>query len=145
MMIYMDNCTLQRPLDDMTQPRVKREADAVLRIIGKLESGDIDFISSDVLEFEAGGARDKQKSDHSRYLLRKASHQLPLSVEISERAAELKKLGFQTVDALHLASAEQGKVDYFCTCDDRLTKRAKIVPLRVTVVTPEELAGKIAP
>ena len=50
-------------------------------------------------------------------------------------------VGNEQVDALHLALAEKGNVDYFCTSDDKLLKRAKrLRSLAVKVVTPLELA-----
>ncbi|MCI5164443.1 MAG: hypothetical protein D3917_21010 [Candidatus Electrothrix sp. AX5] len=33
--------------------------------------------------------------------------------------------GFASIDALHLASAEVVKADFFCTCDDKFLKKAK--------------------
>jgi predicted nucleic acid-binding protein len=48
------------------------------------------------------------------------------------------------LDALHLASAEAAQVDYFCTCDDRLLKKAKTVhDLKTVVVSPIELAEEL--
>ena len=52
--------------------------------------------------------------------------------------------GFEPLDALHLASAEEAKADYFCSCDDRLLKKAKSFPrLKVRVMSPIELAEEI--
>ncbi len=45
------------------------------------------------------------------------------------------------MDALYLACAEAADVDYFCTCDDNLLRKAKqIALLRMRIVTPLELA-----
>jgi len=53
-------------------------------------------------------------------------------------------VGFKGADALHLACAEAAQVDYFCSCDDRLIRRAKTVQsLQVKVVSPLELAEEI--
>ncbi|MEJ7590176.1 MAG: hypothetical protein WKF77_01370 [Planctomycetaceae bacterium] len=47
---------------------------------------------------------------------------------------------FKAFDALHIASAEVGHVDYFCSCDDRLVKRALgQQDLKVKVVSPLDL------
>ena len=54
--------------------------------------------------------------------------------------------GLKPLDALHLAFAVAAKADYFCTCDDRLLKRAKAVhngPPKV--VNPLELIQEIGP
>jgi len=41
-----------------------------------------------------------------------------------QRASELQEQqGVKSIDALHLASAESGQVDFFLTCDDSVIKR----------------------
>jgi predicted nucleic acid-binding protein len=49
-------------------------------------------------------------------------------VEITEkvlrRAEELEEMGFDSYDAIHLASAEIGKADVFLTTDDQILKLA---------------------
>ena len=52
--------------------------------------------------------------------------------------------GIKPLDALHLALAESGKADYFCTCDDKLLRTAKQVrDLKVTVINPVDLVQEI--
>ena len=52
--------------------------------------------------------------------------------------------GLKPLDALHLALAETGKVDYFCTCDDKLLRNAKRVEdLMVKVINPVDLIQEI--
>jgi hypothetical protein len=43
--------------------------------------------------------------------------------QIQSRAATLAQAGVKPLDALHLASAEADRADYFLTCDDRLPWR----------------------
>ncbi len=44
------------------------------------------------------------------------------------------------MDALHLASAIMTEADYFCTCDDRLLRKAKSFDtISTSVVSPTEL------
>jgi len=45
MKIYLDNCSLQRPLDSRTSTRIALEAEAVLGVLALLESGKIQLIS----------------------------------------------------------------------------------------------------
>ncbi|MEK7249996.1 MAG: hypothetical protein AAB209_06175 [Bacteroidota bacterium] len=47
MKVYLDNCSLQRPLDSKTQTRIRLEAEAVLVIIALCDEGRIELISSD--------------------------------------------------------------------------------------------------
>jgi len=48
------------------------------------------------------------------------------------------------LDALHLASAVEGGAAYFCTCDDKLLRRAKAADTGVTrPLSPLELIEEI--
>jgi len=52
--------------------------------------------------------------------------------------------GIKPLDALHVALAETGNADYFCTCDDRLLRNAKQVKdLMVKVANPVDLVQEI--
>ncbi|ETW96051.1 MAG: hypothetical protein ETSY1_28135 [Candidatus Entotheonella factor] len=63
---------------------------------------------------------------------------------VEERARTFRDLGIKVLDALHLASAVEAQADYFCTCDDRLLRRARIAEtLQTKVVSPLELIAEI--
>ena len=52
--------------------------------------------------------------------------------------------GIKPLDALHMALAESGNADYFCTCDDKLLRNAKKVKdFTVKVVNPVDLVQEI--
>jgi predicted nucleic acid-binding protein len=52
--------------------------------------------------------------------------------------------GIKPLDALHMALAETGNADYFCTCDDRLLRNAdQVKDLLVKVVNPVDLVQEI--
>lgn len=52
--------------------------------------------------------------------------------------------GIKPLDALHMALAESGNADYFCTCDDKLLKNSKRVKdLTVKMVNPVDLVQEI--
>ena len=54
------------------------------------------------------------------------------------------KVGVKPLDALHIALAESGNADYFCTCDDKLLRNAKkFKDLAVKVANPVELVQEI--
>ena len=52
MPIYLDTCCLNRPYDDQSQPRIQLEAAAVLAILQRVASGEIQLANSSVLLFE---------------------------------------------------------------------------------------------
>ena len=73
-------------------------------------------------------------------ILSKAGEVVSINEAIEYRAKQLEAIGIKALDALHLASAEEAGVDFFCTCDDRFLKKAKAVSdLRVQTVSPIEL------
>ena len=53
------------------------------------------------------------------------SHQvIEITEKILRRAEELEETGFDSYDAIHLASAESGKAEVFLTTDDQILKVA---------------------
>src|SRR4051795_1632292 len=144
MRIYLDTCSLNRPLDDKTQPRVALEAEAILAVLGLCETGQIVLVSSDVLLFEDGRIPHPQRRAVMIEVLARAPILIRLSDQIEQRAKDLEQRGIKALDALHLASAEVEHVDYFCSCDDRLVKRAKSLrDIGIKIVTPLELIQEI--
>lgn len=109
MKVYLDNCSLQRPLDDQTQLRVEQETKAIIAILSLCERGDLTLISSEVLRFEIGENLDSKRKTACLGILEIAKEDVETDLEIERRAMELEKNGMKQFDALHLASAEQHK------------------------------------
>lgn len=144
MKIYLDNCCLQRPLDDKSQKRIQLESEAILAVLSMCESGRINLVSSEVLEFELGRNPNPQRRAYVEEILANAKLFVEIDGNTMQRAKTLETMGFRAMDALHLACAEAEQVDYFCTCDIRLLRRAKTTPsLAVNAVSPLELAEEI--
>ena len=61
MLIYLDTCCLQRPLDDRSQPMINIEAEAILTILGIIENNHITLVSSEALEYEISRIPDKNR------------------------------------------------------------------------------------
>ena len=142
--VYLDTCSLQRPLDSRTQIRISLEAEAVMGIIALLEEGRVELASSDVLLFEVQRNPHFERCVYALGVLEKASTFVPIDSVIRQRAAELKEKGLNALDALHLAAAEVANVDYFCTTDDRLLKRGKsLVRMGTRIVSPVELIEEL--
>jgi hypothetical protein len=144
MKIYLDNCCLQRPLDNKSQIRIQLESEAILAVLALCESGKVSIVSSEVLEFELDRNPNPQRKTYVGEILAKAESFVEIDRQITQRAKMLETLGFKAMDALHLACAEAEQVDYFCSCDDRLLRRARTVPtLTIRTVSPLELAEEI--
>jgi hypothetical protein len=146
MRIYLDACRLQRPLDDRSQPRNNVEAEAVLTILELVESGHLELLSSEALQFEIDRAPDADRKASVREILELASRTIELVDEIEVHAESLIKAGIQPMDALHLASPSWAKADFFCTCDDKLLKKGKkLKSLAIAVVSPLQLVAEVTP
>ena len=144
MRIYLDTCSVQRPLDSRTQVRIVLETEAVLGILSLCEAGEIDLVSSETLLFETRRNPNMTRRQYALEVLSKAATFVVLSEKTESRARVLTAAGVKPLDALHLASAEEAKADYLCTCDDRFLRRARAVEnVRVRVVSPIELIEEI--
>jgi predicted nucleic acid-binding protein len=144
MKIYLGMCSLQRPLDTKTQPRIAVEAEAVLGILALCESGQAELVASETLVFEAERNPHPVRKKYAVEVLSKASIFVQTNGGVIGRAQALQALGIKPLDALHLASAVEAKAEYFCTCDDRLLRRAKAADTSQTkAVSPLELIAEV--
>jgi predicted nucleic acid-binding protein len=144
MRIYLDCCSLQRPFDDKSHPRIAVEAEAVLVILSLCESDQLKLISSDALLFEIGRIPDQDRKEDALSILKIARESVELSQAIETSARSFEASGLKPLDALHLAFASVSKVDYFCTCDAKLLRKAKSFEgLNTKVVSPTELVMEL--
>jgi len=135
--IYLDICAIQRPLDSYTQIRIALEAEAVLGILALCNEGKLELVSSDVLVYETEQNPLPIRQEHGYAVLAKAKTVIKMTNEVKIRSAELSNIGLKPIDSFI-------KVDYFCTCDDRLMKASKRAnDLQVKVVSPIELIQEI--
>lgn len=144
MKIYLDLCAIQRPLDTPNQVRIVLEAEAVLGIIRFSDSDEVELLSSEALLYEGEQSALPIRKEHTRAVLAKAKRIIQVTEKEKLRAANLIAFGIKPLDALHLALAEAGKADYFCTCDDKLLQNSKRVgDLMVKVANPVDLVQEI--
>ena len=144
MKIYLDLCAIQRPLDTPNQVRITLESEAVLGIINFCDTGRAELLSSEALLYEGEQSSWAIRREHTLAVLSKAKNVINVTEKERLRAAHLMTLGIKPLDALHMALAETGNADYFCTCDDRLLRNAEQVKdLLVKVVNPVDLVQEI--
>lgn len=133
MRIYLDNTCLNRPFDDQRQFRVRLEADAIVRIMKRIDSGEWEQVSSDMATIEINALVDDRLRSQVAMLMPETAAVMPLSPAMIGRADQLEQLGFKPADALHLAAAEAALADIFLTCDPRVTRLARRNKRRLTV------------
>ncbi|MBP2134463.1 putative nucleic acid-binding protein [Methanomicrobium sp. W14] len=120
MKIYLDVCSLCRLFDDQTSYRIRMETEAVIVILSRCMT-DWKLIGSEVIEYEIEQMPDEERIEAIKNLLSFSDEKVLITTEIISRARVFHKLGIDSFDALHLASAEStGAV--FLTTDDLLIK-----------------------
>jgi predicted nucleic acid-binding protein len=107
MRIYLDTCTIQRPVDESQEPRVQREAKAMMELIELAEAGEVEFVRSRVLLLEHA-----HNANHIRWVfvervLSLASEIVEIDPQVEERTLRYRALGLKGMDAVHLACAAQ--------------------------------------
>lgn len=140
MRLYLDVCAIQRPLDDLSQLRVRLEAEAVLGILAMCAAGRVEFVASDIHIIEIRRNQHVNRRDFALETLALAAETLPFSRSAGLLALTFAAANITGPDALHLAAAIEAEVDYLCTTDDRLLRRSKRIDTgRVSVVSPLDL------
>jgi predicted nucleic acid-binding protein len=146
MRIYFDNCSIQRPLDDKSNLRIRVEAEAMIVLLEMIENGKLQMVSSDVLVFEIMKTPDPERVEFGLNFLALGKTNLKLTDYCVKRAKDYEKLGIKAIDALHLAVAEDNNIDYLCTCDDRFLKRAnEIKSIGTKIILPTDLIREVLP
>jgi hypothetical protein len=122
--LYLDLCCLNRPFDDLSQPRVNLEAQAVVLILEACQRGRHELCGSTALEVENSHNPDGVRRGKVEELLRRAAVRIAHTRATDERVLQLVLLGFHEFDAYHVASAEAGGCDRLVTTDDQFLKAA---------------------
>jgi predicted nucleic acid-binding protein len=144
MTIYLDTCAIQRPFDEPSQHRIVLEAEAVLGILDMVEKGTVDLLSSEALQLETEKNPDPIRRRFAMEVLELASRTISVDEALEARARRYTNESLRPFDALHLASAVEGRADLFGTTDDDLRRIGQSAPTRETdVLTPIQLIDVI--
>ncbi len=141
MRIYIDLCAWKRPYDRPTMDRVVLEAMAVASILEAHEKGNVEIVSSTVLELENSKNPMDDRRDEVGDLLREISVTISFDDAVIRLGRELASIGMRPLDAFHVASAERAGCECFVTCDDKLLKAAPLASgkVRVRLIDPLEM------
>jgi predicted nucleic acid-binding protein len=145
MEIYLDTCSLQRPLDDRSQPKINIEAEAILTILGIIESGFATLVTSEAIDFEVSRIPDQLRKNRCREILNLARKKLLVSKRSKDFAKEFIVVGITPLDALHLALAVDGNIEYFCTSDEKFLKKIRSLNIEnIKTMSPIELVLEVS-
>lgn len=123
MRVYLDNCAINRPFDDQTQPRIKSETVAVIEIRAKLELGMIDLVWSYLHEFEISRNPFSKIQAAALEWKQMAKLEVVPSLAILKTSYDLRDLRLKPIDSLHLAAASTAGCSYFITTDDGILSK----------------------
>ncbi|GHV17835.1 hypothetical protein FACS18949_14830 [Clostridia bacterium] len=136
MKIYLDNCCLNRPYDDLSNDIVRLEAETVLSIISGCENGEWELLVSDVLLDEILIMSSLVRKQKVLLLYDVSESNIELTDEIVARAKEFERFSIKSYDALHLASAEIGNADVLLTTDRKFISVANRSDATIKVKNP---------
>jgi len=142
MIIYLDNCVLNRPFDDQSQARIKEETEAVFEIRRRIELALVELAWSYVIDYETSRNpfADRRRGSESWKSL--SIIEIEPSIKIMAMAIRLRSFGLKEIDALHIACALEAKSSYFITTDDAILKKTTTVS-GLSVVCPMDFLKEI--
>lgn len=129
--IYLDTSAYQRPFDNQSQPKIFLETQAVAIILQMIETKVVELVSSAILEYENSRNPYPIKQKAMDRVLQMAQVRQEFTQSVQQRAIELEKMGVKAIDALHVASAEAARSNWFITCDKQLINRCSGLALKV--------------
>lgn len=138
--VYLDMCAIKRPFDNQSQPRVWLETLAITLITQAIQDGQLELVSSSLLEYENSRNPWSLRRDAVDKWLNLAAIFQELTDDIEKRGEVLQNLGVKPIDALHMACAEASGADVFVTCDDNARKHYQG---NLNVILPPECASRL--
>ena len=100
MRVYLDNCCYNRPFDDQTQVKVLIETLVKLNIQQQMRDGVVEYVWSEVLDFEVGRSRFLDRKRQILPWAGGATVDVELNEDIRARAREFETVGIKPMDSL---------------------------------------------
>lgn len=125
MRVYLDNCAYNRLFDDISQERVKKEAEAVSSLLDRIQEGSVDLVWSSVVDYENANSPNQDQREWVLSWRDRSIIEVDATKKIHQESKSLIECGLRSKDALHLASAIAGNSEYFVTTDDGILKKIK--------------------
>ena len=112
----------QQSFDEQTQPVVRLETEAKLRIQHLMRTGVVEYAWSKVLDYELGQSPYFDQTDEICDWVDWAAVYVEMDDSIAADGAAIMRYGVKRMDALHLASAKAAGCDWFLTTDRGILK-----------------------
>jgi predicted nucleic acid-binding protein len=132
MRLYLDNCCFNRPFDDQSTLTIRLETEAKLHIQAAIRAGEYALGWSYILDYENAANPLAERRSEIQKWESLADAFVVETPAILTKMQELSAIGFEPLDALHLACAQALECDCFLTVDEGILKKAwTIVELRI--------------
>ncbi len=142
-LIYLDYNCFQREFDDPGQIRIQLEAFACQAIFEMAYHDDVELIWSFMHQDESLLCPFIERKIEATRLSSLCKHWIGPQKKIYDLAkAFTTEKSLSAKDSIHLACAVYAHADYFITCDDRLLKQARKLPLEISIMNPVEYIRK---
>jgi len=135
MLIYLDNCSFNRPFDNQKQIQIRLETEAKLYIQEHIIKGELKLAWSYILDFENDANPFPERKETIKNWERYAIADTGETETIISIAEELLKKGIKSKDALHVACAVELNCDFFITTDRAIIKKLTNFE-RIKVISP---------
>lgn len=94
MRLYLDNNVYNRPFDDRTIQRNRKEADSAWVLLRAVEAEEVELVSSFVVEVEHSRLADPARRERVEDIISFAREYVAPNEEILQRAVALGRVGF---------------------------------------------------
>jgi len=133
MIVYLDNCSYNRPFDDQSQMRIYLETQAKLYIQKLIQDGYLTLAISYVSRYENGNTPYSKNKITIEKFFENATIFIDIDKAdiIEKKANEIMRYGVKSKDALHISCAINAVCDYFITTDDGILKKYKTGEIKV--------------
>ena len=140
MLIYLDNCSFNRPFDNQKQIRIRIETEAKIYIQENIVSGRFKLAWSYILEYENSQNPFPERKETIENWKKYAITDTGESKDLIDLAMKLQNQGVKPKDALHISCATVLNCDYFITTDLMLIKKLRNFET-VKVVNPVDFVS----
>ena len=97
-------------------------------VLAAVQAEALFLLGSEALTYEVSRIPDETRRTEVLAVLSLASEHLQITDPVEALALTFEQRGLGAMDAIHLALASSAKADYFCTCDDKLFRKAQAIP-----------------
>jgi predicted nucleic acid-binding protein len=123
MLLYFDNCCLNRPYDEQLQLRVYLETLAKLSVQQSILAGKNSLAWSYILDYEIARNPFVERRERFQQWRNIARRYCDEDETILQKAEELRQTGLKVADSLHSACAVKMGCDCLLTTDDGILAR----------------------